>query len=682
MAFPEWTPLVIIKIMSPPGLNQIIERMVEPVAKRTWSAWISAGLTVLIILSALSFAAGPSAALSGETVTILFTHDLHDHMLPVKDLLDGRVTNTGGFARLASAILEEKQMSPDALLVDGGDFSMGTPFQTLFSAEAPELRIMGEMGYEVVTLGNHEFDYRAEGLAQSLQAANQSRDPLPQIVQSNTVFPAAPNGELTPSLSALKQAYADYGVKDYTILEKNGLKIGVFGLMGADAASNAPMSEAEFADSVENARRVVKALQAAGTDLILCLSHSGTWPDKDVSEDEILAKEVPDIDVIISAHTHTRLEEPIRTGNTLIVSAEDSCRFLGKLQMARDGQGGWELQAYKLRLIDSALAEDLRIAAMVGSYKTAVQAAYFDRFGLQYDQKLAQSPFDFNNINTLLKTHREDPLGNLISDAYQYAVEEAEGAEYVPVAAVIVPVGTIRGTFYRGDITTADAFTVSSLGIGADKVPGYPLISVCLTGKELKTVCEVDASITPMMEEAQLYMSGLNFSFNPHRLIFNKVTEASLTGDGGTSETIEDERLYRVVVGLYSAQMLSIVGDKSYGLLSIVPKTEDGTPIADFETRIIHRQEGGQPTEIKEWQAIAAYLQSFPAQDGIPQVPAYYESLHGRKVIQDSRSLPEIMQKPNPIALGIYGLGALVLTILLVLGWSVLHRLKRRRSRV
>jgi 2',3'-cyclic-nucleotide 2'-phosphodiesterase (5'-nucleotidase family) len=655
--------------------------VVEPVANRKWSAWISVGLTILIILSAASFAAGSSAALSGETVTILFTHDLHDHMLPVKDLLDGRVTNTGGFARLTSAILEEKRMSPDALLVDGGDFSMGTPFQTLFSAEAPELRLMGEMGYEVVTLGNHEFDYRAEGLAQCLQAAGQSREPLPQIIQSNTVFPAGQDGKLTPSLSALKQAYEDYGVKDYTILEKNGLKIGVFGLMGADAASNAPMSEVDFADSVENARRVVNALNAVGADLILCLSHSGTWLDKEVSEDEILAKEVPDIDVIISAHTHTRLDEPIRTGSTLIVSAEDSCRFLGKLKLAGDGQGGWELQSYKLRLIDGSLEEDSRIGAMVSAFKNEVQAAYFDRFGLRYDQVLAKTSFDFHNITTLLKTHQEDPLGNLISDAYQYAVEEAEGAEYIPVAAVIVPVGTIRGTFYRGDITTADAFTVSSLGIGADKVPGYPLISVYLTGKELKTVCEVDASITPMMEEAQLYMSGLNFTFNPHRLIFNKVTEAYLTGSDGSPEAIEDERLYRVVVGLYSAQMLSIVGDKSYGLLSIIPKTEDGMPIEDFETRIIHREEGGQPTEIKEWQAIAAYLQSFPTQDGIPQVPAYYEGLHGRKVIQDSRSLPKILQNPNPIALGIYGAGALALTILLVLGWRIVRWLKRRRRR-
>ncbi len=648
-------------------------------AKKIGSVWISIGLIALIILSSVSFAAAPAEALTGETVTILFTHDMHDHMLPVKDLLDGRLVETGGFARLASAIREEKRTSPDALLVDGGDFSMGTPFQTLFSAEAPELKIMGEIGYQVVTLGNHEFDYRAEGLAQGLQAACRSQGPLPQIVQSNTEFPAGPDGTCTPSLLALKQAYEDYGVKDYVIIENAGLKIGVFGLMGSDAASNAPMSEVNFADPVEHARRVVKSLNEAGADLILCLSHSGTWPDRDVSEDEILAEEVPEIDVIISGHTHTRLEEPIQSGNTLIVSAEDSCRYLGKLQLSGDGQGRWKLADYKLRRIDGTLEEDRRIAAMVGGYKNEVQKTYFDRFGLQYDQILARTSFDFHTINTLLKTHQEDPLGNLISDAYIAAVKKAEGAEYVSVAAAIVPVGTIRGTFYRGDITTADTFTVSSLGIGADKVPGYPLISVYLTGKELKTVCEVDASITPMMEEAQLYMSGLSFTFNPHRMIFNKVTEAVLTEEDGAAEAIEDEQLYRVVVGLYSAQMLSIVGDKSYGLLSIVPKTEDGTPIEDFETRIIHRKAGGRLSEIKEWQAIAEYLQSFPTQDGIPLIPAYYETVHGRKVMDNSRSLPEILRHPNRIAWGVYGGGVLALMVLLFGGRAMGRRLRKRR---
>ena len=134
--------------------------------------------------------------------------------------------------------------------------------------------------------------------------------------------------------------------------------------------------------------------------------------------------------------------------------------------------------------------------------------------------------------------------------------------------AAIVPAGTIRDSFFQGDITVTDAFRVSSLGIGADKMPGYPLISIYLTGKELKAVCEVDVSVTPLMNEAQLFISGMQYTFNPNRLIFNKVIDSNLVKTHKLTdeitkeylEEIQDDKLYRVVAGLYSAQMLSVVG--------------------------------------------------------------------------------------------------------------------------
>jgi 5'-nucleotidase/UDP-sugar diphosphatase len=157
-----------------------------------------------------------------------------------------------------------------------------------------------------------------------------------------------------------------------------------------------------------------------------------------------------------------------------------------------------------------------------------VQKKYLDNFGMKYDEVLAKSSFNFEPVSEIMKNHKEARLGNLISDAYIYAVRNTEGADYEPVTAAIVPAGTIRGSFVKGGFTASDAFNASSLGIGADNIPGYPLISIYLTGKELKTACEVDASISPMLENAQLYISGVNFTFNPNRLIFNKVTKTSL----------------------------------------------------------------------------------------------------------------------------------------------------------
>ena len=616
-----------------------------------------------------------SAQGAGKSMTVLFTHDLHDHLLPVKDLQNGSVTNSGGFARLQSAILDEKKRNPDALLVDAGDFSMGTPFQTIFQSDAPELRLMGAMGYDAVTFGNHEYDYRAMGLAESLTAALKSGDRLPQVMQSNVVFPVDDNGELSPSLAALKKAYEDFGVKEYTVIERNGVRVGIFGLMGEDAAYKAPMSEVEFDSPVESARRIVDVLKnKERADLIICLSHTGTWGDGKEPGDDVLAKEVSGIDVIISGHTHTVYSEPLVVGDTIIGSAGDSCRYLGVIELSQDAEG-WRLKDYRLRRIDEQLPEDERIQGLVNGYKELVQQKYFDRFGLEFDQVLAVSPFNFRPQGEISDTHGEDTLGNLISDAYIYAVKQAEGKDYIPVDAAIVPVGTIRGSFYKGEITAADAFGVSSLGIGADGIPGYPLISVYLTGKELKTACEVDASVAPMMDVAQLFISGVNFTFNPNRLIFNKVTDAYLMRPDGSREEIEDEKLYRVVAGLYSAQMLSIVGDKSFGLLSIVPKTAEGIPVTDFEQHIIKDAASGE--EVKEWLAIARYLQSFDRVGGVPQIPPYYNSTHGRKVVDSSRSIAALVKNPNGIALAVY---AVVTIVIVLIAMTVIWIAKRKKK--
>lgn len=619
---------------------------------------------------------------TGKHITILFTHDMHDHFLPSMVEQKGQVLELGGYARLQSAIKAEREKNPDLVLLDAGDFSMGTLFQSIYSSDAPELRIMGQMGYDVVTLGNHEYDFRPKGLTDSLKAAKSSGDKLPVIVQSNVSFPTDKNGALSNSLTSLKQAMENYGVKDYTIVERSGVRIGVFGLLGKDAASNAPMSEVVFNDEVKEAKRVVAALKQEKVDLIVCLSHSGIWEDKSKSEDEILAKKVPEIDVIISGHSHTKLNKPIVVGKTIIGSCGEYSENLGIIDISQEDNKGWKLDNYSLVQIDNSLPNDINISNTIDDFKKIVQSKYLNNFNMTFDEVLAYSPYNFISSSLIGKAHKEEGLGNLISDAYIYAVKQAEGASYEPIAAAIVPSGTIRGSFVKGNITVADAFVVSSLGIGADKISGYPLISVYLTGKELKTACEVDASITPIMNEAQLYMSGVSFTFNPNRLIFNKVTKASLQKPDGTLEELNDKKLYRVVVGLYSAQMLSVVGDKSFGLLSIVPKTKDGTPITDFEAQIIKDSASGHNNEVKEWLAIAQYLKSFDKVDGVPQIPKYYSELHGRKIIEDNHSVLAILSNPNGIAIGAY---AIIIAIAALIVFAVVMfatRKKRRAKRI
>lgn len=618
---------------------------------------------------------------SSKTITVLFTHDLHDNFLSSKSEQNGEVVELGGYARLQTAINTQKKQDPEALLLDGGDFSMGTPFQTIYKSEAPELRIMGQMGYDVVTLGNHEFDYRADGLAQSLKVAKNSGDILPQIVQSNVTYPTNKEGKLTESLTSLKTEMENYGVKEYTVIERNGVKIGVFGVMGSESASMAPMSEVEFADEIKYAKAEVKLLkEKEKVDVIICLSHSGTNKDASKSEDEILAKAVPEINLIISGHTHSKLSEPIVVGDTIIGSCEEYGRNLGVVKFSQDSDKGWSLADYHLVPVDDSFAEDEAISTRIAEFKQLVQEEYFDQFGLNYDEVVANSSFDFQTIGSLMKEHKESTLGNLISDAYIYAVKAAEGDKYEPIAVAITPAGTIRGTFLEGNITAADAFSVSSLGMGADNMPGYPLISIYLTGKELKTVCEVDASITPIMVEAQLHASGMSFTFNPNRLIFNKVVKTSLTKEDGSIEDIDDNKLYRVVAGLYSAQMLSVVGEKSYGLLSIVPKTKDGTVVTDFEKQIIYDTTSAKHSELKEWYALVEYLRSFDQENGISQIPQYYSETQGRKVVYDNKNILAILSHPNKIAAILYLILTVLVVILIFIVRLIVRRIKKRNK--
>jgi hypothetical protein len=268
-------------------------------------------------------------------------------------------------------------------------------------------------------------------------------------------------------------------------------------------------------------------------------------------------------------------------------------------------------------------------------------------------------------------------LGNLISDSYIYAVKKAEGGSYRHIDVAIVPNGVVRGSFSAGHITAADVFAVSSLGIGPDRIPGYPLVSVYLTGRELKTVAEIDISVSTLMSAARLYMSGLTYTYNPNRLILNRVTGVRLVSADGSLSQLENNKLYRVIGGLYSCQMLSEVESQSFGILKVTPKDANGDPITDFEDHIVYNGD----MELKEWVALAQFLESFEPVDGIPVIPGYYNQLHGRKVEVDSRSPIELLKSPNHIFFLLLAVVLLALAIIIVPTVLIIRAVRRRKSK-
>jgi len=629
-------------------------------------------LGVLLILQLLiglmpSAYAAPSD--NSQEITILFTHDLHSHLLPAKD---EKGNSYGGYARLKTVIDQQKLLHPDAILVDGGDFSMGTLFQTVFATEAAELRSMGALGYDVTTFGNHEYDYRASGLANMLNAAVASGEPVPSIVEVNYMPPREGEEGYDEISAAVWDAFEAYGVQDYTVIQRGGINYAVFGIMGFDADECATMSGMILEDPVSAAQDTVDWINQHVPEprVVVCLSHSGTHEETEKSEDELLADQVSGIDVIISSHTHTTLEEPIVVNDTYIVSCGEYSKNLGVLTMSLQGEE-LSLTDYQLIPVDDSVTESEAMTVQVEEYKKLVEENYLSQFGgWTYDQVLALNPYEFDSIGDLTEYHRESSLGNLIADSYRWAVREAEGDSYVPIDFSLTANGVIRESLASGEITVSDVFNVSSLGIGADGVPGYPLVSVWLTGKDLKNAFEVDASVTALMPAAQLYFNGMTFTFNPNRMLFDKVTDCAQVLEDGTTIPIEDDKLYRVVTGLYCGQMLGAVTDKSFGILSITPRDAQGNEITDLEAYILHDKNGN---EIKEWYALASYL------DSLDTIPQEYSGPQGRKIVNDSMNPIDLIKHPGPITLAVLGV-FLVLILLVVLVIRTVRRRIRRKN--
>ena len=629
----------------------------------------AAFMVLAVQASSAQAASEDSVALPAQSrqVHILFTHDIHSYFEPTEGYVEGEVREHGGAARLATLI--NQNSGPNTIYLDAGDFSMGTLLQAGYASDAYELRLLGQLGCAVTTFGNHEWDYSGAGVADMLEAALASGDTLPAIVSANISF----EGELTEEQQSVARAFADYGVKPYTILEVNGLKVGVFGVMGENAIADAPTSGMNWNSAIDSAKQIVAELEDQ-CDLIVCISHSGTKKNGSEGEDINLVKEVPGIDVVVSGHSHTYLPEPVIQNGSIVASSSEYLKFLGSLTVEIAEDGTVSCVDYELIPVDENVEEDASLAATIESYKQHISSTYLSDSPTSYEEVVAYAPFDFMSLDDMYATHQEYPMGDLIADSYLYEAR-ANGVDDIDVA--LVALGTIRGSFFEGPITTSKAFEVCSLGVGADGSAGHPIVCAYISGSELKLLAELDASLGPLVNAIKMSYSGLSYTFNDNRMLLDRVTQINLVRPDGSLEEIQDDQLYKVCCNMYAANMLGMLNGLTKGLLSIQPKNADGSPVEEFYACSLRDTQGN---EVKEWVAFRNYLMSFEKTDGISTIPDTYATAQDRKVKVSEGGLA-VVANPGASTLVVIAVAlVLVLLVVLILRF-IIRKVKKYRAR-
>ncbi len=652
-------------------------------SRKGLSVRFTALLLVVIVLAAFLSPPGIAVPDQKRRLTILFTHDLHSHFDPNKVVNEqDEVVMLGGLARLAAIIEREKAANPGrVLVVDAGDFSMGTLIHTLFRTEAAELRLMGKIGYDATTIGNHELDFDSTGLASMLTAAKESGDRLPRLVAAN--IKVKPD---KAHQSNLKQALDSFPVEPYTVIEKDGLRIGIFGLFGRSATRDLIWDEdIQVEDQVTTAKEIVRQLQEKEkVDLIICLSHGGTETEGD-SEDERLAEAVPEIDFIVSGHTHTILHQPIIKGNTIIGSAGCFGTHLGILKL--DCQPGQRpvLASYHLEEVSQELTPVPAIAEEINRYKKLVDREFLAETGYTYDQVLAESDYSLESYVSMHENAVESGLGDLIADSFRAAVMKAEGdtCDYLHLA--VQPVGEIRASLTAGNLEVDDVFQVLSLGQGIDKTIGYPLVTCYLTGREIKNCLETQSTLAPISSKYSLQVSGVRFEYNPNRVPFDRVYNIRISTPDGGYEPIQPDKLYRVCASYMTAVMLNKMGSISHGVISATPKDKSGRPISDLTQAVVDadpRRPGIQ--ELKEWVALADYLAAQPDLDGngIADLPAKYRQPEGRYRAVPSWNPVNLFREATYITWGLLAVSIFILGLSFLGVRGVARRLRSRGERI
>ncbi|MER2600370.1 MAG: 5'-nucleotidase C-terminal domain-containing protein [Caldilineales bacterium] len=462
---------------------------------------------VLAMVLVQAFVFMPAASADEPiTLTILHTNDTHAR---IESFTESNVVQ-GGVARRYTAIQQVRAEGGNVLLVDAGDPFQGTLFFNYWQG-LEEAHFMNALGYQAMAIGNHEFDSGPSALSRFIDAAN---------------FPV-----LSANIDASAQVSLTGQIEPYTVITVTGEPVGVFGLTTEDTPFiSSPGPDVIFEDAVQTAQQMVAELQGMGINKIVLLSHLGYLPD------QALAAAVPGIDVIVGGHSHTPLgsmpgaQGPYPTvvnsaANvpTLIVSAWEWGRYLGRLDVTFNAAGMVTAYQGNPIFINSSIAEDPTIAADVTVWAQPVQA-------LQ-NTVIGETALLLDGARANVRA-KETNLGDLICDAMLWKTSA------VGTQVCITNGGGIRASVNPGNVTIGSILTVLPFG--------NQIATMGLMGSDLIAALENGVSRAGLGDGRFPQVAGMRFSFDPERPAGSRVRSAEIMNADGTYSPVEADEIYQV----------------------------------------------------------------------------------------------------------------------------------------
>lgn len=460
-------------------------------------------------------------------LTVMHTNDTHARV----EMAPQRLT----------AVNEVRTLKPNSLLLDGGDVFTGTLYFNEFTGK-PDVEFMNMMGYNAMTFGNHEFD---------LGSSPEGHKALAEFVKSAKFSMLAGNIDFSgdPLFKDLIEG-KDAKIKPYIIEEVNGEKYGIFGLTTPDTAGISSPGEVKFAeDYIAEAKEIVAELEAQGINRIIAVTHIGNEAIEGTANDQALAAGVPEIDIIVGGHSHSKVEPPQKVDNgkhgpTIIVQANEYSKYLGTLDVSFDGNG--VITKHRGELIEVAKkAPNAKALEVLKPYKEQVEKKMNEKIGVTLKTTLTNP----RGTPISVRSH-ETALGNIITDGMLAKAKQLEGenAEH-PTIFAMQNGGGIRVPIEAGEVTTGQIIAVLPFG--------NTLAHVSLTGKEIKEVFEHSFAKFPEEEGGFLHIAGGKVEVDTSQPSGERVISVSYEGKDGEWVVLDltnDEELFKIATNAFTAK--------------------------------------------------------------------------------------------------------------------------------